>query len=293
MRYIVTILFFALCLTAPQNVSAAEKIWDVTGQKYISEKTLMHSLKQSQNILLGIRTDNGQHYKLAARLIGKLAEAGRDPVIILGNVARNKQNAFAIFAQRHQKSKQVYDATGLDMLLNWAKSGQPEWTIVRPLFDMAMLKRLPLKASGFSRFEIGQIHHDGLGGLPQDIKRQLLPLMSQSISQKAESQIRQDYCGNLPPKVLERLALIHRAQNGLFALDMTEANHETAVLIAPQKYIVKDTGVPRILQKIGDTDKNITLSFVESGQNIKDRQVDYIWYSAAITRPDPCSFLKP
>lgn len=297
MRYIFAILFFALCLTAPKNLSAAEKIWDVAEQKHISEKSLMNKLLQSRNILLGVQADNRHHHELAAKIIETLDKAGRTPVILLGNIERSKQNAFAIFTQRHQNSSQPYDATGLDMLLDWANSGQPLWSAARSLFDMAMLRKLPLKASGLSRYELGEIHRDGPDGYPPDVaghlRALLIPPLSQQITTQINKEISREYCGNLPPDVVKKFIPATRAQNGLFALAMAGTTPATAVLVASRKHILKEAGVPRILDKLVGKGKAVTLLFGEKGQDMPDEQVDFIWYTAAIPRTDPCGFLNP
>ncbi|MBL4612517.1 MAG: ChaN family lipoprotein [Emcibacter sp.] len=297
MRYIFAILLFALCLATPTGLSAAEKIWDVAEQKYISEKSLMDRLGQSRHILLGVQTDNKHHHELAAKIIETLDKAGRNPVILLGNVERSKQNAFAIFTQRHQNSPQVYDATGLDMLLGWADSGAGHWSVVKPLFDMAMLRKLPLIASGLSRYELGEIYRDGPKGLPQDMTSTLRPLLTTPLPKQTAIQMTKDinreYCGTLPPNVVEKFIAASRAQNGLIALNMAATNPKTAVLVASSKHIIRDTGVPRILNELMGKSKIITLLFGEKGQDIPSGQVDYIWYSAAIPHADPCGFLNP
>ncbi|PCI33533.1 MAG: hypothetical protein COB54_04335 [Alphaproteobacteria bacterium] len=292
MRYILHILFFSL-LTPLSNIWAEEgEIWQVAEQKFISEKVLLARLALSKNIIIGIRPDNPEHHRGTARLIEKLTKAGQKPVILVTSIERSKQNAFAIFRQRHHEIGKEYDATGLDMLLNWSQSGQPDWVITRPLFDMAMLKKIPIKAVNFSRYEIGQLHLNGLDGLPEDLKVTLQPLLARRTKGQATSRtkekIRKEYCDTLPPEVLAKFVVIRQARESLFALAMTATGPKTAVLIMPQNYVEKDTGVPRILKDIGDAGETISLSFVETGQNIRDRNVDFIWVTAKIPRPRPC-----
>lgn len=292
MRYIFYILLFLPLITLPEAMAESVKIWHVADQKFISEKTLIKNLAGSKNILLGIRPDNPGHHRRAAKIIGNLARMGQRPVILLSYVERNKQNAFAIFAQRKKDAQQDYDATGLDMLLNWSRSGQPDWNIVKPVFDMAIIRKLPLKAVNFSRYEIGQLHHKGLDGLPNDVKPDLLPLLSAPMKEKIKTQItkelREAYCDILPSGVLAKFTMIHQARNGLFALAMTGTGLKTAILIAPQNHVLKDTGVPRYLNNLGETGKSFSLSFVEAGQDMRDNKVDFIWYTDKISRPRPC-----
>lgn len=288
MKYIHYILLISCLFHVPHAMAQSGKIWHVAGQKFISHKVLVKNLMRSDKILIGLQQDNPAHHMRAAKIIENLVKKGKKPVILLSNVERSKQNAFAIFTQRHRKTDQNYDATGLDMLLEWSDSGPLAWHIARPVFDMAMVKKLPLKAVNFSRYEIGQLHQ---GDLPQDVKKGLLPLL------KIKTQIEQDmstiHCDVLPPEVLAKFALIHRARNGLFALSIADIRPEMAVLITDQDHIYKDTGVPRYLSELPGAGKSISLLFVETGQDMSDRQVDYIWYTKKFSRPDPCSLTQP
>jgi len=290
MKYIV----FILCLFLPTPLLAAPKIWDVAQEKYISEKTLIRKLGNKPHILMAIRNDNASHHKLAARLIEKLGTSGKTPVILLGNVERDKQNAFAIFRKRNENLDQPYDATGLDMLLDWHNSGQPGWAIVRPVFDLAMLKKYPLVASAFSRYEVGQIQRDGLKGLPIDSAEKLRSILSEPLPGKIKdefsTEISQDYCGLLPAKAAARQILIRRAQNGLFALNIIKAGPNTAILITEQRYVGKNTGIPRSLTTL--TGKNNHISLLFTGEQRNNPQADYIWHTNGPPRADPCQLLK-
>ncbi len=286
MKQIFCIVFFSLLIFVQDARSEDGKIWYVAGQKFISENSLTKHLARSQNILLGLRMDNPDHHVKAAKIIGNLAKKGQKPVILLSYVERNKQNAFAIFTQRHKNSLHNNDATGLDMLLDWSSSGQSDWPIVRPVFDMAMLRKLPLKAINFSRYEIGELHRKDLGGLSDDVKSDLMPLIK--IKTKIMQELGKAFCQDLPTEVLAKFAMIHRAQNGLFALAIAETGPEKAVLIAARKHVIKDTGVPYILGKLAGTDKSISLAFAEVGQDMQAENVDYIWYTKKIPPTKTC-----
>jgi len=290
MKYSLAILLFIFFASAPGI--AGPRIWDRSNQKFISEQRLMDRLAQARNILMGLQTDNPAHYKIAAGIIAKLAAAGRQPTLLLGTIERSKQNAFAIFARRHRKPSEIYDATGLDMLLDWPHSGLADWATVRPVFDVAMLKKLPLRAVAFSRYEIGRLYHDGPGGPPEDVP--------EAVKKRMAAEINKAYCTVLPPEVTDRLIMIDRAQSRLIARAIKESGTGTAILVGPEKYILQGSGVPSYLAKLKAGGRTVSLLFSESGQRpgqrpgqkILNPEVDFIWFTDKIPRPDPCRFLN-
>lgn len=306
MKQVLCTLVFTLLIAVPAAFSADGKIWHVAGQRFISERVLLQHLASRDTILLGARLDNPKHNKLAAQILKALVRADRNPIVLMSNVERSKQNAFAIFRQRQQAPTRDYDASGLDMLLDWSGSGQPDWAVVRPVFDMSMLRKLPLYAINFSRYEVGQLHHDGLGGLPADLKQQLMPILSpplpEKIAARLAEEIQKTFCANLPPGAVEKLSLIQRARSGLFALAITRHSadwgHGTTVLIAPEKHIRKDAGIPQYLDRMGTKQSIARLSFVEAGPDElslpkRNTKADFIWFTASKSRPDPCGLLTP
>ncbi|NOZ41619.1 MAG: ChaN family lipoprotein [Alphaproteobacteria bacterium] len=298
MKYTLTILFFAF-LTSGPTMAATGKIWDVAGRHIISEKKLLNILIRSRNVLIGVRTDNPGDHRRAAEIITGLADAGDNPAILLGTIERDKQNAFAIFRDRYRGSPKIYDATGLDMLLEWSASSPLDWAVVRPVFDVAMMRKLSLRAAAFSRYEVGRLYRNGSAGLPDDVKGALLPLLASPLPKKLTARLTAEihaaYCVDLPTTVTTRLIRIDRAQSGLFAVMMAQAakkpGSKPTVLISSQKYIVADSGVPRYLKRLAVPGQTVSLLFAAPGQRPRPK-VDYIWYSGKISRPAPCRFLQ-
>ena len=296
-----------------ERMPSYEKIWDVKNQNFIARQIFFKHLNHAQIILLGLRQDNPQHHIHAANMIRQLIKPHSKPSIFLSNIARSKQNAFAIFtqqqhrrhhpqqhlAQQHLASTTEYDATGLDILLNLP--AQSDWKIIRPVFDVAMLKKLPLKAINLSRYEIGQIHHKGLSGLPHDVKGGLTALLAGPLTEKHQTrlneEIAKDFCGSLPPKIMEKFALIKRVQRGIFAQELAKSSEkntpEKAILISSPQHIMKQTGVPYYLEKNTIKDTTISVLFLETGKEIISPKtlnidVDFIWFTPKEARASPC-----
>ncbi|MCF8474859.1 MAG: ChaN family lipoprotein [Emcibacter sp.] len=299
MKYFILNLFLTFLVILSSEGAATEennlfhkiqpnKIWDIKNGNFISEKDFIRKLGSNYNLLLGIDDKNPEHYQSANRVIRKLSENNHKPIILLGNVERSKQNAFAIFASRQKDPTKIYTATGLDMLLDWQNNGQASWAVVRPVFDVALEKRLSLEAVNFSRYEIGKIHKDGLMGLPEDIKASVISLLSDPLPDSnmniIKKAIKAHYCLPLPPEVVDKLSLIQRAQNSLFALNLSHKETQTTILIAQKDHIAKATGIPFYLHKLDPDRGNISLTLIEIAPDIdiatiSQSDVDFIWFT--------------
>lgn len=325
MKYLSSIMLFISLMICSCGIPAeaedsigAPKIWDSAGHKFISQDALLEKISHKNTLLLGLRPDNENHHQAAQNLIRKLVNAGRKPVILLSTVERDKQNAFTIFAQNiaHRNAKNpkaplmTDDATGLDILLDWAHSGQPSFPTVKPLFDMAVEKKLSLRAVNFSRYEIGALYSNGLSGLPKDVAPSLRPLLDKPLSRSANAKLMAALqgasCVVLPPAVLDKLSIIRRARDSLFALTITQnmgqsVQSDMTILITSKDHISKDMGVPLYLEALTspkqntakNTEQTISLTFVEvSEEDTKIAplapDVDYIWYTHSMPRPVDC-----
>jgi len=279
-------------------VVKSQAIWDVAAQKVISRKILFDRLKDARQILIGQRAENRQHQQIAARLIRQLDKSGRQPTVLLGQVERHRQNAFALFAQRHPDPAKTHDATGLDMLLDWSNSGQPPWAAARPVFDVIMLRKLPVQAVGLSRYEVGEIYRRGPGGLPDDLKKRLPPLLPAlaPITARLSREITATYCHSLPPEVVAKFIRVRQAQDSLFALAIADQQNRTdgaaVVLITTPFHIDRKSGAPRYLRQMKLAGKTVSLLIREQdAAEAPPQAVDYIWYTDSRGRPDPCGFI--
>jgi len=303
------------------------EIWHVSAQKFITEKEMMRKIKHSRYILLGGRHGNKDHHLLQARLIKMLSRQGRPISLSLEMVERHKQNAFAIFQQNQQIKAQKNsgpwpgpvspaNADGLEILLNWNKSGWPRWAVYKPLFDAAIQNDFSLWAANFSRHEVGKMHQDGLEALPEDLKADLRPLLRQPLTKEQqaalEKNIAQAHCHMLPQNNLHRFADIERARHAAFALSMIkgiQADHmqaggsATALLIASNDHLHRNRAVPYFLRKLDPQGKNASLAIMALStdkkhatdyiqkSNAEHRPYDYIWFTSE-KRNDPCAGLE-
>ena len=312
-----TVLLFLLLTTAGRTADLGGRIWDVRAQSFISRTDLVDRLKKARFVLLGEVHDNREHHNRQTELLDKLTGGGHDRAVVFEMVERNKQNVFAIFRSRFtsptmENIPAPYDATGLEILLDWEASGWPDWNWYKPLFDIAMEKNLPMGAGGLSRHDVGAVHKQGLAGLPADLKAQLTPYLEidwpEELEQESRREIKEGHCNALPDSVLPAFTLIQRLRDASLAQSLVEqaslSPSGQAVLIAGNGHVRTDLGVPYYLNKSSVGGQVLSLGQIEAQPDLKKAAdyaatrgmerlpYDFVIFSEAAEREDPCAVFK-
>lgn len=295
-----------------------DQIWSPSQQRFISEKQLIQKLRQSRYIILGENHDNPAHHRLQAHLMKQVLKSGRRPAVVFEMLDRDKQNAITIFKKRFVSTAPIsndplpqrHDATGLDVLLDWQNSGWPDWQMYKPLFDIAFLNELPIGASNFSRYDIGQMHQKGFDGMPTELASILRPLLDKKMPDPLlnvlSDDIREGHCNMLPDNLIPRFVDIQRARDAAFAYAMIEqeTKHQTdgAILITGNGHARREIAVPRYLNDLREDARVIAIGLIARSESAAPdldnedlKYFDYVWFTEEVARPeghDPCDVFR-
>ncbi|WP_417316907.1 ChaN family lipoprotein [Emcibacter sp.] len=309
-------LYFSLFASLAFGENLEGKIWDTKQQAFIAEKQLLNHLKKMRFVLLGEVHDNKSHHDRQAKLLERLIGSGQARAVVFEMVDRSKQNAFAIFRGRFQTpgpdTESVrHDATGLEILLDWKNSGWPNWDWYKPLFDIAMLKNLPLGAGGLSRHDVGAVHKQGLAGLSPDLREILSPWLDiewpDNLEQRSRREIREGHCNALPENILPAFSLIQRLRDASMSQSLMEQSLKSldgqAILIAGNGHVRNDMAVPYFLLKRG-ADSVASVGMLEIRKELQKPSdyariydldglpFDFVIFTKAAEREDPCAMFK-
>ena len=294
---IIFFIFSILCQVPAAQTK--EKIWDFSARKNIPEKLFFTDISQNKIILINGESDNPDHYRLKTDIIQALIHRRKPLTLFFGDIERSKQNAFHIFRQKYLNTETTYDATGLDILLDWPHTGRPKWRLVKPVFDLAMIKKLPIKAVKLSRYDMGLIFNQGKTGLPEDLKGQLLPLLSQKLPEKITAHqkaiIVKKFCATLPEETINKLSLSDQIQAAYLAHSLSKLpENSSGVLITGEDHWTKNSALTHYLTKLGLQDRVIIIEFNDTGKKHPQPElsVDYIWYTTQFPRKDPCVMIR-
>lgn len=251
----------------------------------MSVQKLAEVLRSSDVVLLGELHDNPIHHQARGELIAALA--------------RSRPAALTVVAEHLPAGSRVVftDAT-LPALEAAGFDGKSwGWPLHAPLFDA--IRQADLSLVG--------------GNLPKGASKEIMKNRQQalspavagifeaaSLSDVARKKLDQDlidgHCGQLPQRYVEPMQLAQRATD--IAMAMALRDNKPAVLVAGNGHVRKDYGVPQVLAAVAPSLTVTSVGFYERTAPLAEMSpafagtYDYVWFTDAIERPDPCENFK-
>jgi uncharacterized iron-regulated protein len=277
-------------------------IWDVSAGRRVGEADLAARVQAADLVLVGETHDNPDHHQLEAALIRAFAGTHEGPAVVFEMLDREKQETIDASLRSHPG-----DADALAEATDWAKSGWPEWSMYRPVFEAALEAHSTLLAAGLDRGMAMRIAHDGVAALDPTLVQtfalgEALPADVQAALRREMSEV---HCGLLPETMLDSMVLVQRARDALLAerLHAGAARGHGAVLVAGAGHVRRDRGVPAQLRRAygasplsigliqvtaqGTTPESYAESFGGPGLPF-----DFVWFTPRANDTDHCAELR-
>ena len=274
-----------------------DKIWDVQASRFIDETQLIRRALASDYLLLGEIHDNSRHHQLQARVIDWLRQQQR-----LASVSFEM-----ITYQQGEVLKQHSYASSAELiaLLNQEKSSWPYKRDYQIVFDSVIAAGFEILPANLGQNELTQIINLGEDELPDDV-RQILKQTPLTDKQTADLQneIVRAHCNMMPPDATQPMVLVQRARDAVMSLSLLKSRADIKVLIAGAGHTRVDRGVPLYLRKHDRTGGVLSLAFQEVKEGAtsveayserwggQELPFDYVWFTPAVQRQDPCEQLK-
>jgi uncharacterized iron-regulated protein len=271
------------------------KIWDTRAGRFVDAATVDAALGQARYVLLGETHDNPDHHRLQAERVRALTASGRRPALAFEMLDTSQQARVD-----ETRARAPTDPDALAQAVDWAHSGWPDWSLYRPLFAVALERGLPLVAANLPRAQVRALVQKGPDALPPETRSQLgldAPV-PEDVARDLREEMRASHCGHLPESLLEPMALAQRARDATLADRLlATAPDAGSVLIAGAGHARTDRGVPAWLQRRAPGSRVASLAFVEVSDALRAPSdeafpYDYVWFTPAAEREDPCASLK-
>jgi uncharacterized iron-regulated protein len=271
------------------------RIWDVRAAQFIDERGLQRRLADSTFVLLGETHDNAEHHRVQRDLIGALVEAGRRPAIAMEQFDREHQSALD-----RARAERPRDSHYLKTMARFNDKGW-RWASYEPIVELALAHGLPLLAANLSRAEASRVVSAGVDSLGAPAVRELGldRQLDETRRESLEREIHEGHCGKAPATALRGMIDAQRARDAVMAQALAAHREEGGVLIAGNGHVRRDFGVPYYLERLAPEASISSLGLVEirSGLLRPDdypakSRFDFLWFTPAIARDDPCAQLK-
>ncbi|MEL7232428.1 MAG: ChaN family lipoprotein [Pseudomonadota bacterium] len=260
-------------LTACATVSSSDPV----------SENMKDAFAKADIIILGERHDNPEHHRLQAEIIDQIDAKG----IAFEMVPEDIEDAL--------NSARADGATSdnLRNLLNWDRSGWPDWEMYAPIFtaeptayiaggEIDRTKAREAIASGAaSQFDEAQAF-----GLDQP-----LPTTAQA---DLVQELIDSHCGMIPADVAETMVEAQRLRDASFAeasLRALEKGGAPVVLITGSGHARLDRGVPLYLKTAAPDLNVVSVGLTEPGETT-DGLYDFVIETEAVEREDPCAAFK-
>lgn len=281
-----------------RNHPLTGRIWDAAAARFIDPATLVERLAQSRFILLGEKHDNPDHHRLQTWLLRALIAAGRRPAVGFEMFEIDQGPAIA----QHLAADPV-DAAGLADIVNWDRSGWPDWAMYQPIAQAALDAGLVIVATNLSRATARTLQRKGLDEVEAELVTRLgldQPLAPDTHEEMA-AEIRDAHCGYAVDSAVEAMITVQRARDAQMAASLVAAGQrDGAVLIAGFGHVRKDRGVPASLTHRMPGATVVSLTFLEVADDETETGAyaarfgsgmfpfDYIWFTPRLDDLDPC-----
>lgn len=296
-----------------------DKIWSVKEQQFISQETLNKRILENNIIFLGETHDNARHHQLQAEVIALLSNNKQSPAIAFEMLNQDQQETINNFQQTHYNTTTNNTAAKVDQfaqVINWEKSGWPEWQYYRPVFYNTINQQLPIIAANLNTKTIRKVIKEGGKVLAQNY--QLLLEKHQydtALKKELEQEIFAAHCDMLPEKMLapmlrgqqtRDLAMLQSILKAAPEDFSEDSSRQLVVLIAGSGHTRTDYGVPYYLHQEAPALSTLSLSSIEVREDklhpgdyakawresAEQLPFDYVHFTAKAVREDQCAKMK-
>ncbi len=278
----------------------AGRIWAVRNQRFLAPAELAEAAAKADFVLIGEVHDNPDHHRLQAWIITQMAARGRKPAIVLEMIDAGQQAALDAHIQG------VGTAQGLGEAIGWETSGWPAWAEYQPIAEAALAARLPLKAGSPTREETRTVGKMGLSALAAERFEglSLSDRFSDHLQQALIDELFVSHCELMPENSLSPMSNVQRLRDAVMADRMLATAEAGAILIAGNGHVRADRGVPWYLARRAPGKSRLVIVLAETDAALQTPEgyaprdpdgnpaADYVWFTPAAEREDPCEALR-
>lgn len=244
-----------------------------------------------QVVYLGESHDSPDHHIDQARVLEAMLADGARPAV-----------AFEMLSQDQQPDVEEVMAPGaasatLPERLKWRERGWPDFTMYRPLFDLARRYGLPVVALDLDPPVVRRIAKGGLGSLPAGERSGLASRLPPDADRERHQarDIDVAHCGLLPASAMPPMVDAWHARNVTMARRIVQTLERVPlVVVIVGRGHQASGGLPDQVEALRPGTRQLVVDLVEDGSEraLTVTQGRIVWSGPAVERRDPCAPLR-
>lgn len=247
--------------------------------------------RDAQVVYLGESHDNPHHHVDQARVLESMLASGARPALAFEMLSGDQQPAV------NEATAPGADPAALGARLRWQERGWPDFTMYRPLFDLARRYGLPVVALDLDQPTVRRIAKTGLAGLPAGERSGLASRLDPDPGRDAAlaRDIDVAHCGLLPGSAVPSMVDAWHARNVNMGRRIVQALERVSqVVVIVGRGHQDPGGLPDQVESLRPGTRQLILDLVEAGSEeaptITEGRI--VWPRPAVERPDPCAPLR-
>lgn len=244
---------------------------------------MLDHLPPAQVVILGEVHDNPTHHANQARALAALAP--RAVVFEMLDIEQSLRITEAL----------TRDPDGLARVLEWEKSGWPDFAMYAPLFQTRPMPRF--YGGAVREVDLARARKDGpAAAFGRHAARfgldRPLPPAAQSAR---EAEMQAAHCNMLPPEALPRFVAAQRLRDAALAFTVLIALEETGgpvAVITGNGHARRDSGIPAVLAVADPSVSVLTIGQIEAPEAAPPFDRWIVTGPHARTGPDPCEAFR-
>ena len=276
------------------------KIWSPSQARFVEPADLLRAATRADFVLLGETHDNADHHLLQAWLLRAIVDAGRRPAVAFEMLGTDQQ------ADLDRALAGPATADDVRKAVRWDESGGWSFDFYRPLFELALVAKLPIVAANLPRDMAREVARKGGDALPEKLRARLArdePL-PEAVRAALRKEMSDSHCGALPESMLDPMALVQRAWDAHMAERLEEAGTERGGVLVTGSGHARTDRVQAHLARDLPGRSVVSVSFqevvskrAEPAQYVEDYGTptlpfDYVVFTPGAKREDPCEKLR-
>jgi len=291
--------------TAPYNLTEKNhplvgKIWDVNQKQYISKEQLLDHVFSSDYVMLGETHDNIKHHEDQGWIIRELSNKKPNIAVVFEMV--NEEQANTINNTDNLTTEKALD------ILEEAKTGWEYKKYYGPVFESVVVAKLKVYPADLDRPTMMKVVREGQDNAPNELQALLEKnQLSDEDREALKKEIEATHCGMINEEMTKAMMLGQRVRDAAIGNNLYQAKtagFDAVVLVSGSGHVRKDRGAPMYLSAEDPNASILSIAWLEVSGDATDPKdyakpwgreampFDYVIFTPAADRPDPCEEMK-